>query len=422
MPSRGRRNPAVRLAKSPTGSLMFMLRSKVWIVPQALLLLVLLSGCGLLVSREPAPEVYSDYGSPMGIPNVRAWGDTASPLFQRRLQEAAQQRKAMQTQEDSTVSYLALSGGGADGAFGTGVLCGWTERGDRPQFRVVTGVSTGALVAPFAFLGSEYDGLIQKMYTNITADDIFFLRSIFKIVAGDALADTSPLARTVNNVVDENVLKAVAREHNKGRHLLIATTNLDAKRSVIWNMGAIAVSGHPNALELFRRVMQASASIPVFFNPVYIPIETARGRYDEMHVDGGTVNQFFAYEAFIHPQIIARLLASEGEQEITRNLYILINNRLQAKWEPVPPLLKDIASTSISTLIRSQAMGSLYKAYLHSKRDGVHFNMMSIPTEGYPEREEEFDKVAMRVLFSTGRKLILAKEDPWQHYPPGYIE
>lgn len=401
-------------------------RSGIIVIALLLTLSFLISGCGMIVSRHPAPESRSNWGKPMGISNVRAWGDEYSPLFQKRVDTvtAIRDKKLKEMLADGKLerpmdmSYLILSGGGADGAFSAGVLCGWTERGDRPEFQMVSGVSTGALIAPFAFLGSEYDGVIQKMYTTITSKQIFSIRSIFDIIGGDSLADTTPLARTVDSCVDEKVLEAVAREYEKGRNLIIATTNLDAKRSVVWDMGAIASSGHPNALELFRRVMRASASIPVFFPPTYISIEGGQQDFDEMHVDGGAVSQYVSYESFIRPKPIKSLDKGHGKL-INRDMYIIVNNRLSPTWKVVPPLLKDIAATSISSLIRSQAMDALFKTYLYTQRDGINFRLMSIPTKNYPERKEEFDPVAMRVLFNMGRKAILSK-DPWLDTPPGY--
>ena len=162
------------------------------------------------------------------------------------------------------------------------------SRDTRPSFKLVTGVSTGALTAPFAFLGPAYDEKLKQVYTTITTKDIFRLRSLLAILLRpDAIALNDPLAKLTAEIVDEKMLKDVATEHLKGRRLFISTTALDAQRPVVWNMGAISASGHPNALGLFRDIMIASAAIPVAFPPIYIKVEAYGQRFDEMHVDGG---------------------------------------------------------------------------------------------------------------------------------------
>ena len=197
--------------------------------------------------------------------------------------------------------FLALSGGGDEGAFGAGVLCGWTAHGDRPQFKLVTGISTGALIAPFAFLGSSYDDTLRYLYTGITSKDIFRMKSLLTVLWRDAIADTKPLAKKLDQYVDEAMLAAVAAEHKKGRRLIIGTTQLDAQRLVLWNMGAIASSGDPEAIKLFRKILLTSASIPGAFPPQYIRVEAGGKRYEEMHVDGGTTAEVVLYEAALKP-------------------------------------------------------------------------------------------------------------------------
>ena len=161
------------------------------------------------------------------------------------------------------VDALVLSGGGSNGAFGAGFLNGWTKTGDRPTFKLVTGISTGALIAPFAFLGSDYDPRLEKLFTTVTNKDIYRIRSPFAVFKKDSLARTDPLALRIEEVIDEEILRAIAAEHRRGRRLFVGTTNLDAQRIVVWNMGAIATSGQPGAIDLFRQVLLASASIPV---------------------------------------------------------------------------------------------------------------------------------------------------------------
>jgi len=312
-----------------------------------------------------------------------------------------------------------LSGGGADGAYGAGVLKGWSKRGDRPHFRAVTGVSTGALTAPFAFLGPEYDELLETMYTTMTTSNVYFLKRIFAIFGSDSISDTEPLRRELEKHVTPAVLEKVAREYKKGRFLFIQTTNLDAQRPVVWDMGKIASIGGPQALKLFRQVMLASASIPVVFPPIYFDVQAGGKEYDEMHVDGGTTSQIFVYGPMIRPKEAREMVKTALPD--ARKVYVIINNRLEVEYSPVPPDIMDISSSAVSSLIRSQALGALYTLFSFCDRDGYDFNLTYIPAQGYPERDDEFDPVAMRIMFDKGHSLITRKDDFWQKFPPGYV-
>ena len=191
------------------------------------------------------------------------------------------------------MSFLAISGGGEDGAFGAGLLVGWSAHGSRPHFKVVTGVSTGALTAPFAFLGAAYDEKLKSIYTQTTAKDIFESRWVLAALLDDAMSDTAPLRRTVAKFMDDKMVHDIAEEHRKGRILLVATTNLDGQRSVIWNITKIAASGSPRAPALIRDILVASAAVPGVFPPVMIDVEANGRQFHEMHVDGGASMQVF---------------------------------------------------------------------------------------------------------------------------------
>ena len=199
---------------------------------------------------------------------MRAWGDEVSEAFTKFTLESIQQERGRLwagDPEKTGLHFLALSGGGDDGAFGAGVLCGWTAHGDRPEFKLVTGISTGALIAPFAFLGSSYDDTLRYLYTGITGKDIFSMKSLLTVLWRESVADTQPLAKMLDKYVDESMLAEIAAAHTKGRRLIIGTTQLDAQRLVLWDMGAIASSGDPDAIKLFRKIMLTSASIPGAF-------------------------------------------------------------------------------------------------------------------------------------------------------------
>jgi hypothetical protein len=204
--------------------------------------------------RTPYTESELQIAVPMGIPAVRTWAD--APLSVLRPQVA----HLPILNESGQFSILALSGGGEHGAFGAGLLNGWSESGKRPTFSIVTGISTGALMAPFAFLGSAYDQRLKALYTDMSFHGILSGSPLMGFF-GEGLYNTRPLQRNVDRQVDQTMLADIAAAHRQGRRLFVVTTNLDAQRPVLWNMGAIAASERPGALELFRKVLLASASV-----------------------------------------------------------------------------------------------------------------------------------------------------------------
>lgn len=379
-----------------------------------------LQGCGALRPRQPLPPYLESKAVVPGLPNVRTWGDEVSQTFTNfALESIRQEEAAFGPDFRKTPAYfLALSGGGDDGAFGAGVLCGWTAHGDRPQFKLVTGISTGALIAPFAFLGSTYDDTLRLLYTGITSRDIFRLKSLVTVLWRDAVADTAPLARKLDQYVDAAMLAAVAAEHHKGRRLIIGTTQLDAQRLVLWDMGAIAASGHPAAVKLFRKIMLASASIPAAFPPQYFKVEVEDNWYEEMHVDGGTTAQVVLYETALKP--FTEIYGADAAlRERSRYLYIIRNSQIQPEWENVRPRLAPIGSRAIATLIKTQGIGDLYRLYLFAQRDKMAYNLAAIPTDLAPTRPREpFNQAYMNALFNLGYEMA-AKGYPWLKHPPG---
>lgn len=315
-----------------------------------------------------------------------------------------------QTGELPTAYFLAISGGGDNGAYGAGFLNGWTEAGTRPQFKVVTGVSTGALISPFAFLGPKYDYVLRRVYTETSQKDIFKKRSIVKGFFGDAMADSRPLAAVISSYVTPELLSEIAAEYAKGRILLVGTANLDSLEPVIWNMTAIAASKDPNARKLFESVLLASASIPGAFPPVMIDVSVDGTRYQEMHVDGGTMAQVFLYP----PSISASNMVQRK-----RVLYILRNARLDPDWSSVERRTLSIATRAIGSLTRTQGVGDLYRIYATSQRDGIDYNLTYIPATFNTPHNEEFDTAYMRSLYAVGQQAAKSGYQ-WQKYPPGF--
>jgi predicted acylesterase/phospholipase RssA len=221
--------------------------------------------------------------------------------------------------------------------------------------------------------------------------------------------------------VNATLLAAIAAEHAKGRLLLIGTTDLDARQPVIWNMGEIAASGHPKALELFQSIMIASASIPGVFPPVMVEVEADGRPYQEMHVDGGTVAQVFVYPAGLNLRELARELGGAAGVERQRSLYLIRNARLDPDWAEVDRLTYKIAGKAIASLLHSQGIGDLYRIYLIAQRDGVDYNLAYIPPTFKAEHTEDFDTEYMRQLYALGYELAV-KGYAWQKTPPGYAE
>lgn len=379
-----------------------------------------LTGCSSLRPHSPPPQKVEAQIQIPGIPGVRTWGDEFSPVFQKDAVESIRQEERSGIfHEGASVDILAISGGGGDGAFGAGLLCGWTAAGNRPSFKLVTGISTGALTAPFAFLGPAYDAKLKEVYTTITSKDILKLKSLLGMLGTDAISLNDPLAKLTTKYVDERMLKDIAAEHAKGRRLYIGTTALDAQRPVIWNMGTIAASGHPDAPGLFRKIMMASAAVPVAFPPVYIPVEAGGRHYDEMHVDGGVANQVFLYGPMLRLLAGARELGFERPRRQPR-VFVIRNSPIRPAWQSVQPIVRSIAPRSISSLIKAQGIGDLYRIFVTAKRDGLDFNLAHIPDQMATNRSDEFDNHVMNVLFETGYKLA-HHGYRWQKEPPGFF-
>lgn len=389
-------------------------------LPVYWVLIMTLSGCAALRPHSPPPQQVEALVRMPGMPEARAWGDEFSPVFQKDLIESLrQEQRSGLFREGETVDILAISGGGGDGAFGAGMLCGWSAAGNRPSFKLVTGISTGALTAPFAFLGPAYDDKLKKVYTTISSKDIFKLKSFFGMVQTDAIALNDPLAKLTTEYIDEKMLKDIAAEHLKGRRLYIGTTALDAQRPVIWNMGAIAASGRSDALELFRKIMIASAAVPVAFPPVYIPVEAGGNSYDEMHVDGGVTNQVFLYGPMLNLPAGRKILGYDRPLRKPR-VFVIRNTRIKSNWLAVKPVMRSIAPRSVASLIKAQGVGDIYRIYVIAQRDGLDFNLAHIPDELDTNRSDEFNKQVMNVLFDTGYNLARYGYR-WQKTPPEFF-
>ena len=386
----------------------------------ALFLAGALAGCAAAIARNPVPLALESQAEVvgMGATPIRFWGDQLPPNADALVKEKWAQVRANRPEllakgRRPVVSFLALSGGGSDGAFGAGLLGGWTASGKRPKFDLVTGVSTGALTAPFAFLGPKYDAALKHVFTQSDTKDIAIAQPVRGLLGGDALSSNAPLARIVAHYVNEAFLQEVAEEHRKGRRLLIGTTNLDAERPVIWDMGQIAVSGRPEALELFRKVLLASAAIPAVFPPGFVKVAADGALYDEMHVDGGATREVF----LVPTQFMAK--STDGRLGINpiRRAYIIRNGRVAPEYKPVKAKTLSIAGRAVSSLIKSQGVGDLYELYVFAKKNGIDYNVAYIPGDFIDTSTQAFDPVYMTKLYDLGFRAAQAGY-PWKKVPP----
>ncbi|MGY4479134.1 putative acylesterase/phospholipase RssA [Bradyrhizobium sp. USDA 3364] len=308
-------------------------------------------------------------------------------------------------------TYLALSGGGADGAYGVGVLNGWTAAGNRPNFSVVSGVSTGGLIAPFAFLGPRYDDTLKEVYTSGIAESLLQDPSLMRVLFGSGLFGNKRLRELVARYVGPDILTEVARENAKGRKLLVVTTDLDTQRTVIWDMGRIAAVGTPEALQLFRDVMAASASIPLVFPPIMIDAEGQGRRFQEMHVDGGVTAPVLTLpDALMFRE---RAWPANGRM----NIYILVNKKLEGNFQLVSNSTIDVASRSISAITQAQTRSVILSTYDFARRNRLGFHLSYIERD-YPAPETQgFDTAYMRALYQYGYDKAAAGQ-AWTATPP----
>jgi predicted patatin/cPLA2 family phospholipase len=402
-------------ARQRKGTNEFAVRHIIRAIPALYLGLLMSTGCGTIQERKPIPEHLAAEAEIPGIPNARAWGDDAPPYAEMWMNQSKEElSKKYGGVMGKEHHYMAISGGGSNGAFAAGLLCGWTASGNRPEFTLVTGISTGALIAPFAFLGPDYDDTLKRFYTTVTDDDVFEKRSTLSGIQSDAFADSAPLRKLIAENLDDEVVARIAEECRKGRELFIGTTNLDAGRPVHWDIGMIATSGDPKAAQLIRDVMLASASIPVAFPPVLMSVEAGGERYDEIHVDGGVSTQVFLYPLDIDWAAVKEKLDVRG----TPSVYIIRNSKLKPKWKTIDPAgLRNIAGQTISSLIRTQGIGDLYRMYVSATRDGLDYNLAHIPDDFNEDKDGEFDPVYMKKLFDTAYEAAKSGYS-WLKKPP----
>jgi hypothetical protein len=381
-----------------------------WQFAAIALLASLAAGCAS-TSRKVAPPLLDGEATPPGFPSsVRIVNDTRRAFEARAPQILAQVHAAA---GNGPINILALSGGGVGAAFGAGAVVGWTRMGDRPEFQIVTGVSAGALIAPFAFLGVGWDEQLVDIFSGARTRFLLqphWMSALFR----SSVYRGKPLFDLVDHYVTANVLTAVAQESAKGRRLLVATTDLDKEQTVIWNLGVIAAQGGEYARRLFRDVIVASASIPGLFPPVMIRVAQSGALYDEMHVDGGTTAALF-----IAPEI-ASLLPVGSDLLDGANVYIIVNGQFGARTETTPMKTIPILKRSVTASLQSGSLAAVEIALSLAQRNGMRLRVSEIPND-YPYLGPlDVQPSGMRALFEYGVRC--AREGQLWATPMGLLD
>ena len=348
-----------------------------------------IAGCAS-VARTPYTQQEQAEAVIPGIPGARLWAD--NPAI------ATGRRSVVSRVPVKQPTVLALSGGGADGAFGAGLLTGWSARGTRPQFTFVTGASAGALIAPFAFLGPAHDDTLRSVFASGEMANLLQSEGLGGLF-GAGLFKTAPLRELIARHVDAGLLAAIAQEYRAGRRLYVVTTNLDAQRTAIWDMGKIAASGEPGALDLFRNVLTASASIPGVFSPVLIDVEAQGRHFAEMHVDGGVTTN-----VLILPEAVLVSGTPVFPPDARPKVYIVMNGKLSPDFEVVKASTLPIVTRSFETSVRANTRNTLLASYQFAKGRNWEFNLTSVDPD-YPKPNSiGFDQAYMQQLFDYGHQ------------------
>ncbi|HUR55332.1 MAG TPA: patatin-like phospholipase family protein [Gemmataceae bacterium] len=376
--------------------------------------LALTAGCGNLNSQRSLKELH-DAGK---------WVD---PVTQDEVVSVVRTDELLQTAEHIRASrrppvlypkrsVLVLSGGGAYGAYCAGFLAGWSETGTRPEFDVVTGISTGALIGVLAFLGPEFDSEIEHITTRLRTEDVYRRRRILQSILGESIAITDPLMKLIEHAMPDERIDRVAAEHAKGRRLYIGTSDLETRRQVVWDMGAVATKRTPESRELFRKVVLASASIPAFFPPVKIPVTVDGVKTTERHIDGGVSSSMF----FVPPHVPREFRDSLPPGWLfDSDLYILVAGKMYG--DPVQVRFRTfaVASNSISTIIYDQTRSDLHKLFTTSMLTGMNYHVATIPQDlDVPKASTEFEPKQLKSMFDAGKR-DGRLPNRWRNTPPG---
>ena len=392
-----------------------------------LMSLPLIQGCSSLWPRHSLPMDFTGKVTIIGMPDIRSDIDDPDPVV---MQQSLVNSFKEENKDDypanalgiRTYPVLAVSGAGANGAYGAGLIKGWSKEGSRPLFKIVTGVSSGSIIALYAFLGKEYDDQLEKFFTTMSTKDIMAQKNPISILFGNSLMSAAPLAKNISAIVDKKLMAKVAEEHKHGRRLFVGTVNLDAQEFVVWDMGTIACKGGPEALKLFRKVIMASMSLPMTFPPVHFKVISDSGKfYDEMHVDGATIRGVFYIDRLTKNMEGAAKLFGIDPSKYRPQIYILSNCLMSPNRQQVKNSMISISMRSVDTIVASANNGDTYRLYAFAKKRGLDFNLAYIPADFKPHPKDFFDLGEMQRLFKRGYDDAV-NGYKWHKTPSGYAE
>jgi hypothetical protein len=374
-------------------------------------LILNISACTKAPSSVPIPLALISEAQVPEFPGIRQWGE--APAVAGVSQET-QRVRSPNAVPQGPLNVLAFSAGGANGAFGAGFMTGWTQTGGRPVFHVVTGVSIGSLLAPMAFLGPQYDNVVSRMLTDLSGKYRVALRPRFVAVLGFSLASALPLEKLIAEYFNKRVLEEIAVEHRAGRRLYVGTSHVYAGRLTVWDLGAIANSGRPEALTLFHRVLRASAAVPTMLPPVFFEVEARGQSYQELHVDGGIMRQAFVAPYGFDWSLVKDRLGTNGEI----NFYIIRNGRVRSEYMAMPPDVFSLSQHAMLQLTQSLGIGDLDSLYLLAQAEHANFHAAWIDDLFDAPSSELYDATYVQALFEHGRAQAHSAS-AWHRLPPG---
>ncbi len=356
------------------------------------------AGCSSLMPREPFTAKEQAIAEIPGMPSIRVWADAPVRELLRISQRPGERTYSYRGERD----VLSISGGGADGAFSAGILVGWSRSGARSHPAIVTGASAGALVAPFAFLGPDRDAALTAALTGekaaeLNADGLFG-------ILGAQDSRRSVLYELVSDFVDARMVQDIAAEHRKGRRLLVVTTNVDAQRAVIWDIGAIADSGRPEVLELIRKVLTASASIPGLFTPTLITVKAGNRQFEEMHADAGLITQVLT----VPDALLSAGVPAAAAGVAPRRLFVIVNHRLEPEFSVTTASTLPLVSRSLASVIKSHTRSTLVATQEFARGNGIDFNVTFIGSDFKPGMNTDFSTPYRRAVFKYGYEKALS--------------
>ncbi|MDD5237438.1 MAG: patatin-like phospholipase family protein [Candidatus Omnitrophica bacterium] len=384
-----------------------------------------MQGCASMRPRNAVPIDFSGKVTITGMPDIRSDIDDPDPIVMQKslidsFKEEGKNDYPTNVLGIKIYPVLAVSAGGPNGAYGAGFLKGWSKEGSRPLFKIITGVSSGAIIAICAFLGKDYDDQLEKFFTTMSTKDIMKQNNLFSILFGSSFMSPAPLVKKISAIVDEKLIARVAEEHRRGRRLFIGTVNLDAQEFVVWDMGALACKGGPDSVKMFRKILLASSAMPMMFPPIYFEVSSATGElYDEMHVDGGSMREVFYIDRLTKNMEGAAKVSGIDPSKYRPQIYILCTGYMLPIRQQVKNNLVGIGLRSLETLQAAAFNGDIYRLFAFAQKRGLDFNLAYIPVDFKPHSKEFFDTKEMQRLFKRGYDDAI-NGYKWHKTPPGY--